>query len=335
LSARTAVISRQDAPKLKIMAPFFGFHISNFTFPGAEDDRLFDHVIANARAAERADFDLVTVMDHFYQIASMGPETAPMLEAYTTLAAIATQTSRVLLGTLVTGVTYRNPALLAKTVTTLDVISKGRAVLGIGAAWNEGEHLGYGFGFPPIGQRMDRLDEALTIAKLMFTDERPSFEGNHYRIERAINIPRPIRPGGPKILIGGAGERRTLRLLALHGDIGHWFGSVEELTLKKQVFEEHCAAVGRDPSRVLLTVGLDLDVALVQDAKGAQAVLARLPQERRAAFAPSTVAQAAELIGKYLDAGIGGFTLSNQALPTEEAIGLAGELIKAVRGSRS
>ncbi len=206
------------------MALFFGFHIPNFTFPGVPADKLFDRVVENARAAERAGFDLVTVMDHFYQIRGVGPETEPMLEAYTTLAGIAALTTKIKVGTLVTGVTYRNPALLAKQVTTLDVISKGRAILGIGAAWNEDEHAGYGFEYPPIGRRLDRLDEALTIAKLMFTQDRPSFEGKFYRIDRALNVPRPIQPGGPKILVGGGGEKRTLRLLARHGDIGHWFG---------------------------------------------------------------------------------------------------------------
>src|ERR1700737_1522904 len=155
--------------------PLFGYHMPNFSFPGVPAEGLFDHVVELTLAAESAGFDLVTVMDHFYQIRGVGPETEPMLEAYSTLAALAARTSSVQLGTLVTGVTYRNPALLAKTVTTLDVISKGRAILGIGAAWNEDEHRGYGFEFPPIGQRMDRLDEALTIARLMFSEDRPSF----------------------------------------------------------------------------------------------------------------------------------------------------------------
>src|SRR2546428_13114283 len=126
-----------------------------------------------------------------------------MLEAYTTLAGIAAHTTKIKVGTLVTGVTYRNPALLVKEVTTLDVISKGRAILGIGAAWNEDEHIGYGFEFPPIKERMDRLGEALTIAKLMFTQDRPSFEGKYYRINRGLNVPRPVHPGGPKFLFAG------------------------------------------------------------------------------------------------------------------------------------
>ncbi len=284
-----------------------------FTFPGVPSDRLFDRVAENAKAAEKAGFDLVTVMDHFYQIGGIGPETEPMMEAYTTLSALATQTSRVKLGTLVTGVTYRNPALLVKQVTTLDVISKGRAIFGIGAAWNEVEHRGYGIEFPPIARRMDRLGEALTIAKLMFTQDRPSFEGTYYKIDRALNVPRPIQPGGPKILIGGGGERRTLRLLAEHGDIGHWFGgNLEDLKRKKKVFEEHCAAVNRDPSEVLLTVGLTL--VLAENEKDAKALLEGLTPERRAIAKTATVSQAAEVIGEYMEAGFGGFTFNNNVL---------------------
>src|ERR1700730_5676606 len=165
-------------------APLFGYHMPNFSFSGVPAEQMFDHVIELTRAAESASFDLVTVMDHFYQIRGVGPETEPMLEAYSTLAALAARTSRVRLGTQVTGVTYRNPALLAKTVTTLDTISKGRAILGIGAAWNEDEHRGYGFDFPPVPARMDRLDEALTIIRLMFREERPSFVGRFYQIDR-------------------------------------------------------------------------------------------------------------------------------------------------------
>ena len=303
----------------------------NFTFPGVPNDRLFDHVVKNAKAAEDAGFDLVTVMDHFYQIRGIGPETDPMMEAYTTLSALAAQTSRVKLGTLVTGVTYRNPALLVKQVTTLDVISKGRAIFGIGAAWNEDEHKGYGIEFPAIGKRMDRLDEALTIAKLMFTQDRPSFEGTYYKIDRALNVPRPVQRGGPKILIGGAGERRTLRLLAQHGDIGHWFGGpIDELKRKKQIFEEHCGAVNRDPSEVLLTLGIGL--VLVENEKDGKVILDSLTPERRAMSKVATLPEATELIGEYMDAGFGGFTVSNSVYQTDESIALFGTLIKIVNG---
>src|ERR1700682_202004 len=311
------------------MAVLFGFHMPNFTFPGVPHDQLFDRVVKNAKAAEEAGFDLVTVMDHFYQIRGIGPETEPMMEAYTTLSALATQTSRVKLGTLVTGVTYRNPALLVKQVTTLDVISKGRAILGIGAAWNEDEHRGYGIEFPPIGQRMDRLGEALTIAKLMFTQDRPSFEGTYYKIDRALNVPRPIQPGGPKILIGGTGEKRTLRLLAQHGDIGHWFGGdMEELNRKKQIFFEHCEAVKRDPAEVQLTLGAGL--VLVDNEKDGKAILDGLTPERRAMARVTTVPQAAEMVGKWMDAGFTGFTFNNNIYGTTESIARVGELIKLV-----
>jgi F420-dependent oxidoreductase-like protein len=320
-------------PRLLVdMSLFFGFHMPNFTFPGVAAPALFDRVVENARAAEAAGFDLVTVMDHFYQIRGVGPETEPMLEAYTTLAALAAKTSRIKLGTLVTGVTYRNPALLAKQVTTLDVISGGRAIFGIGAAWNEDEHRGLGFAFPPIAERMERLDEALTIAKLMFTEDRPSFEGKHYRIERVLNVPRPIQPGGPKILVGGGGERKTLRLLARHGDIGHWFGApVEELKRKRGVFEEHCAAVGRDPSSVLLTIGMN--IILVDNESEGKALFDRIPDERKPMVRIATPEQAAESLRLYVDAGFGGFTLSNMTSPTVESIGRAGELIKLMEGA--
>ena len=316
------------------MAAFFGFHNPNYTFSGVPDEKLFDRVVHNAQAAERAGFDLFTVMDHLYQIRGIGPETDSMLEAYTTLAAVATQTSRIKLATMVTGVTYRNPALVAKQVTTLDVISKGRAILGIGAAWNEDEHAGYGFEFPAIRDRMDRLEEAVTIARLMFTQERPSFVGKHYRIERALNVPRPIQKGGPRILIGGGGERRTLRILARHGDIGDWFGSagIDELKRKREVFLRHCDEVGRDPSDVLILIGTFL--VLVESEKEGRAVIERVPAERRSMVTAATVPQAVELVGEYMEAGFGGIRFSNQVLPTDEAIARAGEVIAAVNGSR-
>src|SRR5207302_6436339 len=182
-------------------------------------------------------------------------------------------TSRVRLATLVTGVTYRNPALLAKTVTTLDVISHGRAILGLGAAWNEDEHGGYGFEFPPIRERMDRLDEALTIARLMFTEDRPSFEGRYYRIERALNSPRPLQPGGPKILVGGGGEQRTLKIAARHADLTHWFGPLDVLRNKSEVLARHCKEVGRDPSTIEKTCSAPF--VLVANEREAEAALSR------------------------------------------------------------
>lgn len=309
------------------MSLLFGFHMPNFSFADAKGPALFDRIVDQAKAAEAAGFDLVTVMDHFYQIGGIGPETEPMLEAYTALGAIARETQRVKLGTLVTGVVYRNPAVLAKEVTTLDNVSNGRAILGIGAAWNESESRGYGIPFPPIAERMERLEEAVTIAKLMFTEDRPSFEGKHYRIENALNVPRPVQPGGPKVLIGGGGERKTLRILAKHGDIGHWFGGdIEDLKRKKRVFEEHCAAVGRDPSSVTLTLGAG--VLIVESEREGKALLERIPEQRRAMIKAVTPEQAVDVLQPYVDAGFGGFTLNNPTLPTREAIARAGEVIK-------
>jgi F420-dependent oxidoreductase-like protein len=233
------------------MAVWFGMHLPTYTFPGTSSTQLFDRVVELARAAEASGFGLVTVMDHFYQIRGVGPETDPMLEAYSTLAALSQRTTKVRLGALVTGVTYRNPALLAKTVTTLDTLSKGRAVLGLGAAWNDDEHAGYGFPFPVVRERMDRLDEALTICRAMFTEDRPSFAGSHYEIDRALNVPRPIQPGGPKIIIGGGGEQRTLRIAAKHADMTHWFPlGLDVLRHKNDVLVRHCEEIGLDPSTI-------------------------------------------------------------------------------------
>jgi alkanesulfonate monooxygenase SsuD/methylene tetrahydromethanopterin reductase-like flavin-dependent oxidoreductase (luciferase family) len=167
----------------------------------------------------------------------------------------------------------------------------------------------------------------------MFTEERPSFEGKHYRIDRALNSPRPLQPGGPKILVGGGGEKRTLRILAKHGDIGHWFGGpLEELKRKKAIFEEHCEAVQRDPAEVMLTIGMN--VVLVEHEKDSGAAVARVPEQRRPMVSVATPAQAAENLREFVDAGFGGFTLSNMTQPNTESIALAGELIKLVRGSR-
>ena len=229
-----------------------GFQIPNYTFPGVTDEKLFDHVAMLASTAERAGFDSVFVMDHLYQLPNIGPRTDPMLEGYTVLAGIAARTTKVRLGTLVTGVTYRNPALLAKVVTTLDIVSSGRAILGIGAAWNDDEHAGYGYDFPPAGERLDRLEEALQICRAMFTEAAPTFEGRHYRVEAVVNNPKPIR-GRIPVLIGGSGEKRTLRLVAQYADACNVFGDLDGVRHKLDVLERHCADVGRDPAEITKT----------------------------------------------------------------------------------
>jgi F420-dependent oxidoreductase-like protein len=169
------------------------------------------------------------------------------------LGALAARTERVQLGTLVTGVTYRNPALLAKMVTTLDVISHGRAILGIGAAWYEEEHVGYGFEFPGARDRLDRLEEAVQICRALFRDERPTFTGAHYRTVDARNVPAPVQAGGIPIMIGGSGEKRTLRLVAQYADMCNVSGGVDTLNHKLDVLRKHCADVGRGVSDITTT----------------------------------------------------------------------------------
>jgi F420-dependent oxidoreductase-like protein len=311
------------------MAPWFGYHVVSFTFPDVQPERLFEHVVDLACAAESAGFAQLTVMDHFYQIPGVGPVTDPMLEAYSALGGIAARTGRLRLGAMVSGVTYRNPAMLAKIVTTLDVISGGRAMLGLGAAWNDVEHAGYGFDFPVVGERMDRLDEALTICRLMFTEDRPSFDGRHYRIQEALNVPRPIQPGGPRVLIGGGGEQRTLKIAAKHADMTHWFPlGYDVLAHKTEVLARHCEAIGRDPATIERTMASPVLLAATE--RDAAVLAEKLPPERRAFVKPGSPEQAAEALQPYIDAGFSGFTLNNPYLPTPESIELASELIRLV-----
>jgi len=227
-----------------------GLQIPNFTYPGVSDGELFESVAGVAAAAELNGFDSIWVMDHFYQLPMLGQPDANMLESYTLLGGLAARTTTARLGTLVTGVTYRNPAILAKEVTTLDVISSGRAVLGIGAAWFDVEHAGLGVNFPPVGERMDRLEEALQICRAMFRDERPTFAGRYYQVTDAINQPAPVQPGGPPILIGGQGEKRTLKLAAIYADALNLTSGRDEIPHKVSVLAAHCAAVGRDPASI-------------------------------------------------------------------------------------
>ena len=231
----------------------FGLQIPNFTFADVPDREMFENVADLAVAGEQAGFDSVWVMDHFWQLPPLGGPSQPMLEAYTLLGGLAARTRRVKLGTLVTGVTYRNPALLAKMATTLDIVSSGRAMLGLGAAWYEEEHDALGFDFPRAGERLDRLEEALQICRAMFTEEAPSFAGKHYRIEKALNIPRPVQPNGPRIMVGGSGEKRTLRLVAQYADMCNINGSPDTIRHLLEVLHGHCADVGRDPGEITTT----------------------------------------------------------------------------------
>lgn len=230
------------APRDLIQA---GYQIPSFTYPGTGPESLFQTVIDQARAAEQCGFDSVWVMDHFWQLPMLGPPDLEMLESYTTLGALATVTEQVRLGTLVTGVTYRNPAHLAKIVTTLDVISGGRAICGIGAAWFEPEHDGLGFDFPPTKVRFEMLEEALVILRGMFRGERPTFSGEHFRAVDAINSPLPVQPGGPPLLVGGSGERKTLPLGARMADAINLPTGESELSRKLDVIDAALSDAGR------------------------------------------------------------------------------------------
>ena len=312
--------------------PWFGFHLTSYTHPDVPSAQLFDRVVEQAKAAEELGFQLVTVMDHVYQIRGVGAVDEPMLEGWSTLAALARETSRVRLGTLVTGVTYRNPALLAKLATTLDTISGGRALLGLGAAWNDVEHAGYGYEFPPIRERMDRLEEALTIIRAMFDEERPSFQGTHYRIEEALNVPRPVQPGGPKILVGGGGEKRTLKIAARFADMTHWFPlGFEVLQRKTEILAAYCEAIGRDPATIERTMAAPVLVAGTE--AQAAAMLEHVPPERRPHVWAGTPEHAADGLKPYLDAGFTGFTFNNSIYRTPEQIAALGELLRIVEGA--
>jgi F420-dependent oxidoreductase-like protein len=223
-----------------------GLQIPSFTWsgsPGSIRGKLADV----ARAAEEAGFHSVWVMDHFFQIPLVGPAEQEMLEGYSALSYLAAVTERVKLGTLVTGVTYRHPGVLAKTVTTLDVLSGGRAYLGIGAAWFDREHHGLGVPFPPLAERFERLEETLRIVKQFWSDEAGPFEGGHYRLAETLNSPPALSRPHPPILIGGMGERKTLRLVARHADACNLFAfaGVEALAGKLDVLRRHCEAEGR------------------------------------------------------------------------------------------
>jgi alkanesulfonate monooxygenase SsuD/methylene tetrahydromethanopterin reductase-like flavin-dependent oxidoreductase (luciferase family) len=235
----------------------------------------------------------------------------------------------------VTGVTYRNPALLAKEVTTLDVISGGRAILGIGAAWNEHEHDGYGFSFPSVRERMDRLEEALQICRAMFTQERSSFDGRYYRTNEAFNYPRPIRSEGIPILIGGGGEKRTLRLVAQYADACNFFGNLAEIKHKVEVLKRHCEDVGRDPSEITKTRLGGLMVASTDaeaETKGERVRQARnMPKERYDGyFVAGDPDSVTEQVHAYLEAGLDGMIFNVHDAADLETIELAGKTLSSV-----
>jgi F420-dependent oxidoreductase-like protein len=240
-----------------------GYQIPNFTYPDGDRSTLFDTVVAQAKAADRSGFDTIFVMDHFYQLPMLGRPEDYMLECYTVLAALARETSNVRLSALVTGNTYRNPTLLAKIITTLDLVSGGRAQLGIGAGWFELEHDALGFEFKTFTDRFQKLEEALQIIIPMLRGERPSFEGAHYTVKDAINEPQPLGP--IPVMIGGSGEKKTLRMVAKYADESNLTSGPDELEHKLEVLAAHCEKVGRDRSEITVSQHLNGCIAPTHD----------------------------------------------------------------------
>jgi F420-dependent oxidoreductase-like protein len=305
----------------------FGLQLPNFSL-GVADDALFERVVELATAGEEGGFSSLWVMDHLYQLPALGGEDEPMLEAYTLLGALAARTRTVQLGTLVTGVTYRNPAILAKQVTTLDVISSGRAVLGIGAAWHDTEHLAFGVEFPAAGERLDRLEEALEICTAMFRDERVSFDGAHYRVENVRNLPRPIRSDGIPIMVGGGGEKRTLRLVARFADACNVSGDLDTVRHKLDVLRRHCDAIGRDPAEIKNTrlSSLFLVDTPEQSADTRQMLVELAGEEFVGGCTIGTDDEVVEHVGAAIEAGIDE-PIFNLPFADAATIGRAGELL--------
>ena len=260
-----------------------GLQIPDFSTPRGPE-RLGAELATVARTADDAGFEYIAVMDHFFQIPAVGPAEREMLEAYTTLGYLAACTSRAALLTVITGTVYRDPGVLAKIVTTLDVLSKGRAWLGIGAAWNEQESRGLGIPFPPVAERFERLEETLQICLQMWHGDESPYHGKHYQLERALNSPQSLSRPHPPIMIGGGGEKKTLRLVARYADACNLFAGRDEAR-KLDVLRQHCEAVGRDYDTIYKTVYYAFNTSL-----GAQRIIDDL----------------ATLAGLGFDAAIGG-----------------------------
>ena len=278
-----------------------GLQIPNFSY-GTGVEEMFPTVIAQAREAEAAGYDSVFLMDHFYQLPGLGTPDQPMLEAYTALGALAAATEKVQLGTLVTGNTYRQPTLLAKAITTLDVISQGRAVLGIGTGWFELEHDSLGYEFGTFTDRFNKLGEALDIILPMLAGERPTVSGKYYKTQEAMAEPR-FRDHIP-LMIGGSGEKKTIPLAAKHFDHLNIIAGFDELPRKLQVVKERCDEIGRDPATLETSM---LVVAMIDENVTADLI----PEDFRQQAVFGSPEQVADQIKtKVLDAGVDGVILS-------------------------
>ena len=289
-----------------------GYQIPNFTYPDTGSGRLFEAIAAQAVEAESSGFDTVLLMDHFYQLPMLGDPANEMLECYTVLAALAQRTSRVRLSSLVTGNTYRNPTLLAKTVTALDIVSGGRAQLGIGAGWYELEHASLGFEFGTFTDRFERLEEALQIILPMLRGERPTLDGSWYSVRDAVNSPAPV--GRIPVMIGGGGERKTLRMVAQYADESNIICGLDEIPRKLAALAEHCERLGRDRSEITVSYQTSACIAPTHEQAVAEmdATIERIPQlgARRATAIVGSPEEVAAVYEQILATGVDGVTVN-------------------------
>jgi F420-dependent oxidoreductase-like protein len=319
-----------------------GYQIPNFTYPGGSPAEIFRTVAAGAQAAEQSGFDTVLVMDHFYQLPMLGDPDDNMLESYTLLGALASVTSSVRLGTLVTGNTYRNPAILAKSVTTLDLVSGGRAQLGIGSGWFELEHDSFGIEFGTFSDRFEKLEEALQVILPMLRGERPTLHGEHYTITDAINVPQPL--SRIPVMIGGSGEKKTLRMVAQYADLSNLTCDPAEVPRKLDALAEHCERLGRDRkdiavswNRVVCVAPTTAEATAERDAYLAMRGMdySSLPEEFRAVVDSSVLVGDPDTVAAQFVAakelGLDGLTVSapaNGHIP--ERVSLLGETLAKV-----
>ena len=322
-----------------------GYQIPNFTYQGVAPADLFANVAAQARAADTSGFDTVMVMDHFFQLPMLGPPEREMLECYTLLGALSQATSTARLSALVTGNTYRNPAILAKIVTTLDIVSGGRAQLGIGAGWFELEHESLGIEFQTFTERFEKLEEALQIILPMLGDERPTFSGAHYQVRDAINRPAPL--SRIPVMIGGSGEKKTLRLVAQYADESNLTATLDEVPRKLDALAAHCERLERDRAEITVSLQRVCCIApthdqameeLVAYGRGLGFDLETMDPEMRdgllALFTLGDPDEVGEQLTAALASGVDGFTCSmpaNGHIPGR--VELLGEVARAVVGA--
>ena len=322
-----------------------GYQIPSFTYPDVGPGGLFDVVVRQAQEADSSGFDTVMVMDHFYQLPMLGQPDDNMLECYALLSALAQHTKTARLSALVTGNTYRNPAVLAKTVTTLDIVSGGRAQLGIGAGWFELEHDAFGIEFGTFSDRFEKLEEALQIILPMLRDERPSLDGDHYTVKEAINQPAPL--GRVPVMIGGSGEKKTLRMVAQYADDSNMTAEPHEMPRKLDALAAHCERLGRDRSEITVTMQRNACIAPTHDEAVAELDtffagrgldLGSMSDEDAAGFRAMITHGGPDEIGEqfseWLALGIDGFTVNavaNGHVPGR--VSLLGETLSAVVGT--